>query len=210
MGGRGAKSSYGDEGITTGDSGRPLTFYDLTDKYKGMTIQEFEKAIRDRKVEYIGLADKNGKIIIAGSSNNEGAVAVPTTHPDFNKAKTLTHNHPYYGGRELGGSFSGADVKNHVTLGLDSSRATSKEKTYIIRQGTTTKEQRKSMYSKASKSDSQWSKEVNTRINRLVSNGKQMSKETTARVRYGYGTRLWKNLARNSGYEYIEIKPKNR
>ena len=123
FGGRGSSSSYGKEGINTGGTGKPMRFYDKTKIYKGMSVEEFERRTRNRKNEYVGLYDDNGKIIIAGTSYNKGAVAIPTTHPSFKKVNSLTHNHPYHGERQLGGSFSGADVYNHIMLNMKRSGA---------------------------------------------------------------------------------------
>lgn len=55
FGGRGANSGFGGD-MDTGDSGRRVTkFIDKTNKYKGMSIHEFENAIREKPVEYVGL-----------------------------------------------------------------------------------------------------------------------------------------------------------
>ena len=214
MGGRGAKSTYGKKGITTGDSGRPLTFYDKTDLFKGMTVQEFENAVRDRKVEYIGLYNDDGKIMIAGTSYNKGGVAIPTEHPDFNKINSFTHNHPYQGGREIGGSFSGADARAGTFFGAKTIRATSKEKTYVLRPKNPSASQKATMYNRATKVDSKWREEASKRVARVKKQFEKSGKKWTSamenKVYLGYGTRLWKNLTRNSGYEYVEIKQKNR
>ena len=111
FGGRGANSGYG-QGISTGgDGSRVSAFYDKTKKYQGMTIHQFENAVRDKSVEYIGLYDKDGKLIVAGTSNNKGAVAIPTGHPNFKDAVTLTHNHPYKGRRIIGHNHTEATMK---------------------------------------------------------------------------------------------------
>lgn len=151
FGGRGANSGYG-QGISTGgDSSRVSAFYDKTKKYQGMTIHQFENAVRDKSVEYVALFDRDGKMIVAGTSNNKGSVAIPTGHPKFQEAVTLTHNHPYQGGRIIGGSFSGADIQTHLRLGLKGeTRAVSNgfnENTYIFRAKQGTKQNKKEMTS---------------------------------------------------------------
>ena len=125
-----------------------------------MTIHQFENAVRDKSVEYIGLYDKDGKIIVAGTSNNIGAVAIPTGHPRFKDAVTLTHNHPYQGGRIIGGSFSGADVQNHLRFGFKGeTRAVSNgpnENTYIFRAKKGVNQNTTKMTSIANKMDSRY------------------------------------------------------
>lgn len=63
--------------------------------------------------------------------------SVGFTMPDGMDAGTitLTHNHPYGGkdGRTIGGSFSNADLNNHINLGLKETRATSQEGTYSFK-----------------------------------------------------------------------------
>lgn len=81
FGGRGADSGYSGDASTGGDGRKVSRFYDKTDKYKGMTMHEFENAIRDKKTEFIGIYDKNGKLIVAGTSGNKGSVAVPSNAP---------------------------------------------------------------------------------------------------------------------------------
>ena len=93
------------KGINTGEGSRATAFYDKTKRFANMSIHEFENAIREKSVEYVGLFDKDGKLVVAGTSNNKGAVAIPTMHPDFEKAVTLTHNHPNGDKRVIGGLF---------------------------------------------------------------------------------------------------------
>ena len=46
---------------------------------------------------------------------------------------TLTHVHPAYYDRDIGGTFSEADLVNHIRLGLKETRAVSVEGTYVFR-----------------------------------------------------------------------------
>ena len=151
--------------------------------------------------------DENGKIVIAGTSYNKGAVALPTTHPDFNKITRLTHNHPADERRVLGGSFSSADVVNNTTLNLKSTRAVAKEKTYTIQKSKTFKDSdRNKMIKRALKSDSLWDNGANKLLSKI--NKSNLTHENIQTIKLGYGTRVWKNLTKNSGYDYIEKKIK--
>ncbi len=204
-GGRGADSGYSKEGINTKGNNKPMPFYDKTDKYKGMNYLEFEEKIRSKNVEYVGLYDENGKIVVAGTSYNSGAVGIPTSHPDFNKVTRLTHNHPADERRVLGGSFSGADVINNSTLNLNSTRAVAKEKTYTIQKSKSFKESdRNKMIKRARTSDKKWDDGANKLLSKV--NKANLTHENIQTIRYGYGTRVWKNLTKNSGYDYIERK----
>ena len=208
-------SPYGEAGYNTAGTGRPMKFYDKTNQYKGMTIQEFEKATRNRKSEYIGIADDTGRIIIAGTSFNKGSVAIPTTHPLFKDNLTMTHNHPAENGRYLGGSFSSADVVNGIALKFKVVRANANEKTYIISRNTkATQAQINRLYKRATTSDARWSKTANKRLSavnkKIKGKGKSLSPKAVKQITLGYGTRLWKELTKNTGYTYTEIRAKNR
>lgn len=51
------------KGDNTGDEGsRVRAFYDKTEKFANMSMHEFENAIRDKSVEYVGLFDANGNL----------------------------------------------------------------------------------------------------------------------------------------------------
>ncbi len=206
-GGRGADSGYSKEGINTGGNNRPIAFYDKTDKYRGMHYLDFEEKIRGKNVEYVGLYDENGKIIIAGTSYNSGKVGIPTDHPDFNKATRLTHNHPVDSARLLGGSFSSADVVNNSLLNMNSTRAVAKEKTYIIQKSKTFKESdRRRMGRKALRSSTLWNKGARKLLSKV--NKGSLTPKNIQTIELGYGTRVWKNLTKNSGYDYIEKRQK--
>ena len=212
FGGRGANTDYGKEGKNTGGTEKPMPFYDKSDIYRGMSLDEFERRTRNRKNEYVGLYDDSGKIVIAGTSYNHGAVAIPTKHPDFKKVNSLTHNHPWQGGRQLGGSFSGADVFNHTSMGFKTTRANAREKTYIIKTNNATRKQQKTMMARALKSDSVWDKQAKKLLSKVQKQfnkkGKKLNNKTVNKIAYGYGTRIWKDFSVNSGYTYAEIKRK--
>ncbi len=214
FGGRGANSSYGQEGYNTGGSNKGMAFYDKTNIYKGMTVQQFEERVGKFKSEYIGLYGDDNRIIIAGTSYNQGSVAIPTTHPDFNKTHSMTHTHPANGTRQLGGSLSGADVQNTALLNLRTVRARAPEKTYILRAKKGAKQNSGRLYGIATQSDKKWDRNARIRIskinNRLKKGNKQLSSKVQQRIYLGYGTRLWKRSLDNTGYEYIEIRKKNR
>lgn len=213
FGGRGANSGYG-QGINTGgDRARVSAFYDKTSKYKGMSIHQFENSVRDKGVEYIALYDKDGKLIVAGTSNNKGAVAVPTGHPRFKDAVTLTHNHPYQGGRIIGGSFSDADVQIHLRFGLKGeTRAVSNgpnENTYIFRAKQGVKQNAKQMTAVANKIGNRYKSEAPKRTEKVKNDLKKQGKSLNGKdnqVYIGTAKRLWKNAkVERFGYEYIEV-----
>lgn len=213
FGGRGANSGMG-QGINTGGiNSRVTAFYDKTSKFQGMNIHEFENAVRDKSVEYIALYDKDGRIIVAGTSYNNGAVAVPTGHPKFKEAITLTHNHPYQGGRIVGGSFSGADVQNHLRLGLKGeTRAVSNgpnENTYIFRAKKGMNQNIQKMTSVADKMDGRYKATAQKTLDAvkkdLSARGRSLNGKDN-QVYIGTAKRLWKKANVNRyGYEYIEV-----
>ena len=218
FGGRGASSSYGGDKSTGGD-GIPVKFYDRTDRYKGMSIHEFENAVRDKTVEYIGLFDGDGNLIIAGTSHNSGKVAIPDRHPRFKEVQTLTHNHPYKPAenpnRTIGASFSEADVKNHIYYGLKGeTRAVSNgpnENTYIFRAKAGAKTNKLAMLKYAGEFKARFDQKATSNLNkvtkRLAKEGKTLTPGQKNQVQLGAAKKVWKSYAvKKAGYEYIEIK----
>lgn len=218
QGGRGASSGFGGD-TNTGGSGRRMKFYDKTQKYQGMSKHEFENAIRDKTVEYIGIFNDKGELVVAGTSHSPNAVAVPTNHPRWNEVHDLTHNHPYKPSNEpnrtIGASFSDADVKNHVTLGIKGeTRAVSNgpnENTYIFRAKAGAKTSPGRMLQHANRANNAWQKEMSRTLGqvekRLAKQGKQLTPSQRNQVIYGTAKRPWQShVVEKAGYEYIEIK----
>ena len=217
-GGRGASSSYGGD-KTTGNDGRPVKFYDRTDKYRGMSVHEFENAVRDKTVEYIGLFDKDGNLVVAGTSFNPHKVAIPASHPSFKEAQTLTHNHPYKPAddpnRTIGASFSDADVRNHVMFGFQGeTRAVSNgpnENTYIFRAKPGAKTNNAAMLKFTNEFKDRYTKKADANLNKvtrkLTKEGKKLTPGQRSQVYLGAAKKVWKSHAvEKAGYEYIEVK----
>lgn len=213
MGGRGTPSSYG----TSFYTGRPLAFYDRTDKFKDMSKHQFENAIRDRKTEYIGIFDKNDKLLIAGTSGSKNSVAIPVNEKNFDKMYTLTHNHPYSGNRIIGGTFSEADVFNHAFHKIKGeSRAVSNgpnENTYIIRskKGITPNYQKLQNYALTIKNSNKMNAVGKSAVNRVYrkanKKGKAAPRDKENQIYLGSLKKIWKNKKVSSaGFEYIEVK----
>lgn len=217
FGGRGADSGYGGGTHTGGGRRGPTRFDDKTKQFQGMTIHEFEEAIRDRKVEYVGIFDKDGQLVVAGTSHNKGAVAIPVHHPEFkSRGYTLTHNHPYYEGRTIGGSFSEADVQNHLGLGLKGeTRAVTNgpnEFAYIFRARKGAKLNTKGMMKAVSRVGKDYGptgqRTLDSVNKRLKAQGKTLNGKE-GQVIIGAAKRLWKaaNVGQY-GYEYIDVTKK--
>lgn len=221
MGGRGSASGFGSGASTgAGPAGAGGVFYDRTSKFAGMSLHEFENAIRDRKTEYIGLFDAEGNLIVAGTSGRKGSVAIPTGHPGFSKAVTLTHNHPSTDGRGIGGTFSEADVINHAWLQmtdraqLRQTRAVANgkgENTYIIRNGANANAAKLHKIAHNIRSSGTMSKtgqSVLDAVTNIVAlkHGKSLSPIEQNAIYLGGMKRVWKNETGNAGFDYIEIK----
>lgn len=143
FGGRGAASAGGSgKGFTGsgyGGSAQSLglagqTYIDGNKVSVGGTLDYWEGKSKDLKHEELLMIGEDG---FATGYFKGGATSVGFTIPDgVDPAKTvLTHNHPYGGkdGRTIGGSFSNADLKNHINLGFKETRATSTEGTYSFK-----------------------------------------------------------------------------
>ncbi len=143
FGGRGAASAGGSgrgfTGTGYGGSGQSLglagqTYIDGNKVSVGGTLDYWEGKSKDLKHEELLMIGEDG---FATGYFKGGATSVGFSIPDgVDPAKTvLTHNHPYGGkdGRTIGGSFSNADLNNHINLGFKETRATSVEGTYSFK-----------------------------------------------------------------------------
>lgn len=198
-------------------SGATGTAYDLTDKYKDYTLKQYENAIRNRKSEYVGIFDNNGKLVYAGTSRNAGSVAFPSDKA--RGADTLTHNHPYYGGRTVGGTFSGEDVMNHSAFGMRQTRAVSNgpnENTYILRNRAGSRQNSAEMFKYAARNSNAsgnpqriMSKAWDNAQEKAQRRGKSVPESKRGQVELGSLKQVWKSKSVSDyGYEYIEIKKK--
>lgn len=143
FGGRGSASSSGGGGglmgTGYGGSGNQLglagqTYFDGNRVSVGGTLDYWEGKSQGLGHEELLMVGEDG---FAAGYFKGGATAVSFTIPEgVDPAKTvLTHNHPAGGkdGRTIGGSFSNADLQNHIRLGFKETRATSVEGTYSFK-----------------------------------------------------------------------------
>ena len=126
-------TGYGGKGKSLGLAGQ--TYFENGNKtsVEG-TLNYWENKSKDLKKEELLMIGEDG---FAVGYFKGGATSVAFTIPDGADTSklVLTHNHPYGGkdGRTIGGSFSNADLKNHINLGFKETRATSKEGTYSFK-----------------------------------------------------------------------------
>lgn len=143
FGGRGASSGGNSAtGGGGGGSGKELglagqTYFENGNKVSvAGTLNYWEGKSKNLKHEELLFVGEDG---FAAGYFKGGSGAVSFHIPEgVDASKTvLTHNHPTGGkdGRTIGGSFSNADLTNHIRLGLKESRATSVEGTYYFRAG---------------------------------------------------------------------------
>lgn len=209
MGGRGAASGVTTN--TTAGNGRPMKSYDVTHKYAGMNLHQFENAIRNEKYEIAGAFDKNGTLLSASTSYNQGSTALPLV--DYKDVDTLTHNHPANGNRYIGGTFSEADITNSTSLKIREVRAVvgsgHNEHTYIFRENPKAKRrQRANMSRKAQKiaNSGQMQDEMRKGLKKAQSGGKKLSPARQSQASIGAAKNIWKQTASKYGYEYVEVK----
>lgn len=140
MGGRGSMSG-GATGVGFSGSGRSLglagqTYFDGNKVTVSGTLNYWEGKSKDLKHEELLMIGEDG---FAKAYFKGGATSVGFTIPNDVDPSTivLTHNHPYGGKdkRTIGGSFSDADLNNHIRLGFKETRATSTEGTYSFKSG---------------------------------------------------------------------------
>ena len=220
MGGRGSSSGAGG-GSGSGSKkfsganaqGQARVFYDKTQEFAGMSMHEFENAIRSRSHEYIGGFDADGKLIVAGTSRNNGSVVVPTGHPEFGKITTLTHNHPSDSKRPLGGTLSEADVKILGRYGnLNSMRAVASgrgEHSYIMQQSSGKIANRAGLMSAATSAErsGQLASMGQTAVAKFQKSvGRPLTEAETNRAYIGGMKNAWNTVARQNGFDYIRLK----
>ena len=209
MGGRGAWSGHG---ASTGGGSGGASYKDVTKQFQGMDLHKFENTIRDRKTEYVGIFDEKGKLIKATTSGSSDHAGIPE---EAAGAAVLTHNHPYQGGRMIGGTFSEADVINHIQLGIGTTRAVTNgpnENTYIL--ATKAGSNPRTLYSAAVMSrDNGKMEKIGTDAFTRVSADMKKKGYTDAQVQSKLGQiyigsmkNFWKTEAANAKYDYIEVK----
>lgn len=216
MGGRGSSSgARGGMGGGIGAPGRgnaPATFVDKTADFAGMGLHDFENAIRAKAQEYIGVFDKGGNLIIAGTSGKSGSVAMPVIPPGYNNADlTVTHNHPSGGTRGLGGTFSPADITQLAQNGFSQMRAVANgksEHTYIMR--TTSASNPVALIGAAAVSNTKIHKAAvagqKSIVDAMTGKGINVSQKQRSIAYLGSIKNYWKPVAESSGYEYITLK----
>lgn len=214
MGGRGASGAGKHRKISgTTASGQPGRFNDMTNDFAGMSLHEFENAIRGKSTEYLGGFDKDGKLIVAGTSGEKGAVVVPTGHPDFAKVTTLTHNHPSDANRPLGGTFSEADIQ---VLGkysqLNSMRAVANgkgEHSYIMQKSgrRTANPGGLTIAALRAEATNKLDKMGNSAVAKARKNvGRPLTTAEYNRVFIGGMKKAWTDIAKQNGYDYVPLK----
>lgn len=214
MGGRGAFSSGGGMGGGTGAggaNGKGGIFYDKTSQFSGMSLKQFEDNIRGKSVEYVGLFEsESGQLIIAGTSNSKGHVAIPAmpAGTDYSKI-TLTHNHPSGAERgNIGGTFSPADVENHARMGFAQTRAVTSgtgEHAYILR--TTANSDSSKLLKNIPNVESNIRSKGNALVKIVEKNiGTKLEKSQQTAVYLNSLKRMWAKAATDAGYEYYVQK----
>lgn len=217
MGGRGSNSAGKHGGIgggvgAGGSNGRGGVFHDKTQQFAGMSLHDFENEIRGKSVEYIGIFDENGTLMVAGTSNSKGHVALPDLPQGTDYSKlTLTHNHPSGNGRGLGGTFSPADIKNHAEFGFKQTRAVANgrgEHSYIIT--TMPNANPAGLKNFASNAGTAMRNRGNALIAKVQkqfdARGQNVPLELYNKLYLGSQKKFWAGEAEKNGYQYIALK----
>lgn len=129
MGGRGASSlgTRGKNGMLKSYKRKNSEQLDIS-SMSGFPVKikdDFETFLdmKNNKVEYGYLINKDGKVV-AGARGNKHGVGI--AYDGSQEGMTLTHNHP----SNYGGTFSGADISHLTEAKLKQIRAVAKEGTY--------------------------------------------------------------------------------
>lgn len=218
FGGRGAASAGGSgrgfTGAGYGGSGQSLglagqTYFENGNKVSvAGTLNYWEDKSKDLKHEELLIVGEDG---FAMGYFKGGAGSVGFTMPDgADPSKlTITHNHPYGGkdGRTIGGSFSNADLNNHINLGLKETRATSTEGTYSFKAAKGVKQNSKGFQKALAGRQTEVSKKADAKYKAAQKKGSTKSYIDT----YLEESHKWyqKNCSKY-GYEYSFTKAKKK
>jgi len=140
MGGRGAGSLSGGGGGGTIIMGNveSLGLAGQTGFYGGnkvsvaSTLNHWEGKSYDLDHEELLMIGEDGFATAYFKGDNNSVGFTPPSKKVAAKT-TLTHNHPLGDGRTKGGSFSDADLRNHIKCGFKETRATAVEGTYSFK-----------------------------------------------------------------------------
>lgn len=209
MGGRGA--SWSGTYFRAGGRKKSGRFYQIK-KFTSMPLNEFEREIKDKPFEYLGVVDENNKIIFAGTSYRKGECAVPDLRGT--KAVGITHNHPLESDRMIGATFSSDDVLTMSTFKHKFVRAVAagpNEDTYMLRAKKGKRQNYKKLAEYAAKADSDMDKIASEALtkaySKAIKRGKKIPEKRHSQIRLGSIKKFWKSdEVKNAGFEYIEAK----
>ena len=134
-------------------------------------LDDWENKRYKSKIEYAISYYPDGTPIGAEKRGGKGSVRTPLSYHATDGA-TFTHNHPRGDGM-LGGTFSGADLRNFAFGGNTTSRATAKEGTYSISKGKNFDSKGFNSYvAKANADFKNTQREFNSKIQKSYNDGK--------------------------------------
>lgn len=137
-GGKGVRGNTGGAGNTGTIRELPLAgqtaFFDGGKTDQMRTTETWENKRKDLDHEQLLLTSRDGFAVGYFDGDKDSvAFRIPDAYRDRKSELVLTHVHPAYYDRSIGGGFSDADVMNHIRLGLGETRAVSKEGVYSFR-----------------------------------------------------------------------------
>lgn len=217
FGGRGAASAGGGGGFTGagyGGTAQSLglagqTYIDGNKVSVDGTLNYWEGKSKDLKHEELLMIGEDG---FATGYFKGGATSVGFTIPDgVDPAKTvLTHNHPYGGkdGRTIGGSFSNADLNNHINLGFKETRATSTEGTYSFKAAKGVKQNPKGFQKALAGRSAEVSKKADARYKAAQKKGGKAAQKSYIDTYLEESHKWYSKNCSKYGYDYSFTKAK--
>lgn len=218
FGGRGAASAggsgkgftgagYGGSGASLGLAGQ--TYFDGNKVSVDGTLNFWEGKSKDLDHEELLIVGDDG---FAMGYFKGGSGSVGFTMPDgADPSKlTLTHNHPYGGkdGRTIGGSFSNADLNNHINLGLKETRATSIEGTYSFKAAKGVKQNPKGFQKALGRRQAEVSKKADARYKAAQKKGGKAASKSYIDTYLEESHKWYQKNSSQYGYEYSFTKAK--
>ena len=98
------------------------------------TVDKWENKLRTLDHEQLLMVNDDGYAVAYFDGGKQSVSFRVPDNVDTSKV-VLTHIHPAEGDRTIGGTFSDADLLNHIRIGFKETRAASDEGTYYFRAG---------------------------------------------------------------------------
>ena len=176
-------------------------FYDGGKTDQMRTTETWEDKRKALDHEQLLMTNKDGFAIAYFDGDKDSvAFSVPKEYRGKLNDVVLTHVHPAYYDRTIGGGFSDADVTNHILFGFGETRATSTEGTYSFK--TTRESDPKGFLKALGDRRTQVYDSYDKAVSSLKSQGYKIEGKEATDLYLRISDAWYRNTAYRYGYEY--------